>query len=372
VVGIGFHAHVGYPSRYFSERIVVASEEGDDKPDMLQALQKIARRGRPVVMPATEGTVSWVIDNWEAVRELGDMSLPDDVDTVRLLRQKDLLGATAERAGVPAPMTVTPRSSAELRQAGLNPPLLIKPIEGKDFFANFGKKLFSADTIDEAVDHWEQARSLGFDTIAQELVPGHEGNIHSFFGYLDGEHRPLASVIGRKARDAPRPFGSSAVFLAKWNGRVYDRAVGLLQSSAYRGFAHVELAYDARIDDFVLIEVNTRVPTWAGIGMTNDFNMGKVAYLDLCGERQESIEMRRPRLWVDLIEDVRAGPSHNPVKLARFIGPYLRPRSIGALFALDDPAPALKEGRRVVRANLRVRTRMKESMRRLLALNSRS
>jgi hypothetical protein len=100
--------------------------------------------------------------------------------------------------------------------------------------------------------------------------------------------------------------------------------------------------------------------------------MGKVAYADLCGDGQESIEMRRSRLWVDLIEDVRAGPPRNPVKLARFIGPYLRPRSIGALFALDDPAPALKEGRRVVRANLRVRTRVKASMRRLLALNSRS
>jgi predicted ATP-grasp superfamily ATP-dependent carboligase len=372
VVGIGFHAHVGYPSRYFSERIVAASEEDDDKPDMLQALERIARRGRPVVMPATEGTVSWVIDNWDAVRELGDMSLPDDVDTVRRLRQKDLLGATAERAGVPAPRTVRPHSSAELRQADLNPPLLIKPIEGKDFTAAFGQKLFSADTIDEAVDHWERARSLGFDTIAQELVPGHEGNIYSFFGYLDGQQRPLASVVGRKARDAPRPFGSSAVFLAKWNGRVYDRAVALLQSSGYRGFAHVELAYDARIDDFVLIEVNTRVPTWAGIGMTHDFNMGKVAYVDLCGDGQESIEMRRSRLWVDLIEDVRAGPPYNPVKLARFIGPYLRPHSIGALFAVDDPVPALKEGRRVLRANLRVRTRVKASMRRLLALNSRS
>ena len=259
-------------------------------------------------------------------------------------------------------MTVRPQSPAELRQAGLNPPLLIKPIEGKEFAYIFEKKLFTADTIGEAVEEWERARSFGFETIVQEMVPDHEGNIYSFFGYLDRDQRALAAVVGRKVRDAPRPFGSSAVFLAKWNERVYDRAVTLLQTSGYRGFAHVELAYDARIDDFSLIEVNTRVPTWAGIGMTRDFNMAKVAYLDLCGEEQEPIRLRRTRLWVDLIEDVRAGPPRRPVELVRFLSPYLRPRSIGALFAFDDPAPALKEGLSYVRTSVRLWSRLKATM----------
>jgi predicted ATP-grasp superfamily ATP-dependent carboligase len=363
VVGIGFQEYVGSPSRYFTERLVVARERHDGAPDMLQALEKVARRGRPVVFPATEGTVSWVIDNWDRVRELADVSLPDDVETIHRLRQKDLLGAAAKRAGVPAPRTVRPQSSAELRRAGLNPPLLIKPIEGKEFAYIFEKKLFTADTIGEAVDEWERARSFGFETIVQEMVPDHEGNIYSFFGYLDRDQRALAAVVGRKVRDAPRPFGSSAVFLAKWNEHVYDRAVTLLQTSGYRGFAHVELAYDARIDDFSLIEVNTRVPTWAGIGMTRDFNMAKVAYLDLCGGEQELIRLRRPRLWVDLIEDVRAGPPRGPVELVRFLSPYLRPRSIGALFALDDPAPALKEGLSYFRTSVRLWSRLKATMR---------
>ena len=99
VVGIGFQEYVGSPSRYFTERLVVARQRHDGALDMLQALEKVARRGRPVVFPATEGTVSWVIDNWDRVRELADVSLPDDVETIRRLRQEGPLGGSGGASG---------------------------------------------------------------------------------------------------------------------------------------------------------------------------------------------------------------------------------------------------------------------------------
>jgi predicted ATP-grasp superfamily ATP-dependent carboligase len=241
---------------------------------------------------------------------------------------------------------------------------VIKPIEGKRFLNTFGVKLFTAGTTAEAVEAWERVRSAGFDTIVQELIPSHEGNVYSFFGYLDRDQISLAAVVGRKVREAPRPFGSSTVFVARPNERVEERAMMLLRAVRYHGFAHVELAYDSRIDDFSVIEVNTRVPTWAGIAMTRDFNMAKVAYLDLCGHEQPQIRIRKPRSWVDLIEDVGAGAPRRPVALARFAAPYLRRRSIGALFAVDDPAPAVEEALTSLRRNVALRSRIRRRLRR--------
>jgi predicted ATP-grasp superfamily ATP-dependent carboligase len=321
---------------------------------MLQTLERLASRGkRLAIFPATDGTVSWLTENWDAVRSFAEVALPDDMQVVERLVEKDLLPDEGARAGLVSPRTLRPRSADDLRSGDLVPPLIVKGVRGKEFVTQFGKKLFTADSIDEAVSGWERARDEEVETIVQELVPSHEGRVFSFFGYLDRQLRPLAVVVGLKVREAPRPFGSSTVFAAQWNDRVYELGLRLLQTSGFRGFAHVEFAYDDRIDDYVLIEVNARVPTWAGIAMGKRFNIAKVAYLDLCGEPQEPIQLRNTRLWVDFVEDVKAGPPRGLRELGRFAAPYLRPRSVGAVFAIDDLRPGLGEARRVVRSSLR-------------------
>jgi predicted ATP-grasp superfamily ATP-dependent carboligase len=365
--GVGFDPFLAYRSRYFTQRHVVASRPGQGRPDMQGALERLAGDGsRLALLPGTDGTVVWIADHWQEIRAFADAALPEDVDVVRRLVRKDLLPEEGERAGIASPRTLRPASADEIRTSGLRPPLIVKGLEGKSFILRFGKKLFTADTIDEAVEGWERARLHGVPTIIQELVPSHDGNVFSYFGYVGRDGRALASVVGLKVREAPRPFGSSTVFVAQWNDRVYELGLGLLQSSGFRGFGHVELAYDDRIDDYVLIEVNARVPTWAGIAMGRHLNIAEVAYRDLCGLHQEPVELRAPRVWVDFIEDLKAGAPRTPAELRAFGAPYLRRGSVGALFAPDDPRPALTEVGRIVGSKLRIRTRLRLAVKRLV------
>jgi D-aspartate ligase len=358
VIGLSDPFYAAFGSRYFKEKFVaprVATRPGEL--DMLAVLEQIATRGRPVVLTADEGMVDWLMDNWERVWEIADLPFPRDQEIVRSLRRKDLVRAEAERLGVRVPKTVTPTSVSEIHQCNLQPPLLVKPVEGKAFFHRFGVKLFRADSIPAAVVAWERAEAAGIATVVQELVPGAEGHVHSFFGYLDAAQRPLASVVGWKMREWPRPFGSSTVFVADWDDRVRDVAVRLLQGIGYRGLAHVELAYDRRVDDFVLIEVNTRAPTWAGIATTRAFNIAEVAYADLIGRDQEPRELHEKWVWVDLARDLAVGlPSVGHA--SSFAAPYLRRRRVGALFAWDDPVAGATAVLRSARSSLRLRTRL--------------
>jgi predicted ATP-grasp superfamily ATP-dependent carboligase len=68
------------------------------------------------------------------------------------------------------------------------------------------------------------------------------------------------SVVGRKVRQGPIDFGTSAVFEVDYVPEVEKLGQRPLRSAGYTGFAHVEMAYDQRDGQFKPIEVNTRPP----------------------------------------------------------------------------------------------------------------
>src|SRR5262249_60187706 len=77
-----------------------------------------------------------------------------------------------------------------------------------------------------------------------------------------------------------------------------------LSSAGYRGFAQVEFAYDARDDTFRVLEVNTRLPMWAGVAMSRWFDIARIAYDDLCGAPpREARTFREDVAWVYLAKD---------------------------------------------------------------------
>ena len=124
-----------------------------------------------------------------------------------------------------------------------------------------------------------------------------------------------------------------------------DDGVRLLLSSGYRGFAQVEFAHDARDGDFKLLEVNTRLPMWAGIAMRPHFDMARIAYADLAGESVEPIGvLREPATWIYAAKDVWVSlqmARRRELALRDFFAQYARRPKVRSVLAADDPAPAL-------------------------------
>jgi D-aspartate ligase len=332
----------GLRSRYLAEHHLT-SEDDDDR--TLSLLRDAARGERPILFPERDENVHFVLRRWDEVRELADLPLPDDLDTVLRLRRKDRLRVEADRAGISIPATASPQDEAELRHLDFRPPYLIKAVTGQEFAYAFGHKVFFASDVDAAASFWTQARERGFETVVQELIPNAYEKIYSLFSYIGRDGRPLANVVGRKVRQGPLRFGTSAVFLVQPEPRVLEAGLRLLASVGYRGFAQVEFAYDDRDDEFKLLEVNTRPPMWAGVAMSRYFDIARIAYDDLCGRPSAEPQTFTDEVaWVYFAKDAWVGLQMlkaRELSPRAFLAPYLRRRRVASTLAVDDPLPAV-------------------------------
>ena len=344
VHGVALREHeFGLRSRYLCSARLVEGEEG-----LLEALRSAAASSsgaRPVLFPERDENVEALLRCWDEVRELADVPLPDDAEITRRLRRKDVLPEVAAAASVPSPATVRAQSPEAIRSARLRPPLLLKAVEGQEFALTFGEKAFVANDLDHAVAGWKKAKERGFDTVVQELIPDSHDHVFSLFTYIGRDRRPLASVVGRKVRQSPLRFGTSAVFAAGHDAEVHELGHRLLRSAGYTGLAHVELVRDPRDGRLKLLEVNTRPPIWAGIAMGPELDIARVAYDDLCGtEPAEERTMTADLTWVYLAKDVWVSAQmarRRELPPREFLRHYLRRRKVRAVFAADDPRPAL-------------------------------
>lgn len=342
VEGIARQRHeFGLRSRYLRRRTLAPHDD-----DVLEALRFAATGGeRPVLFLERDENVELVLRRWDDVRAIADVPLPDDPEITRRLRRKDLLPEVAAEAGVPSPYTVRADSEEAILQGGLQPPLLVKPLEGQDFALAFGEKAVPAANVGEALAAWKRARERGFETIVQELIPDSHEQVFSLFTYIGREGAPLASVVGRKIRQGPLRFGTSAVFASGHDEEVHDVGLRLLQSAGYRGLAHVELVRDPRDGLLKVIEVNTRLPVWAGIATGPELGIGRVAYDDLSGRSPAPGQTMTEQLtWIYLAKDVWVSAQmarRRELPAREFLRHYLQRKKVRAVFAADDPAPAV-------------------------------
>jgi predicted ATP-grasp superfamily ATP-dependent carboligase len=243
------------------------------------------------------------------------------------------------------PPTVEADSEETLRSLELRPPYLLKPVEGQHFAGSFGQKVIVSHTRDDLVAAWREAKTRGFDTVVQELVPNAHNRISSLFVYIGRSGTPLATVTGIKVRQGPIRFGTSAVFRTRPEPRVRELGLRLLETAGYRGFAQTEFAYDERDDEFKLLEVNTRAPVWAGIAMSRYFDVARIAYDDLCGRPEPPRrDFEDDVSWSFLAKDVYVSLAlarRRELSARAFLDPYLRRKKVRAVMAVDDPLPAL-------------------------------
>jgi D-aspartate ligase len=341
VTGVTMHPHeFGVRSRYLNR---VRRAYGDAA--VLDELRATLHGPRPVLVPERDDHVELVLRHWDEIARRFDVPLPPDPGITARLRSKARLPEEAVRAGVPVPPTVEADTEETVRSIDLRPPYLLKPVEGQHFAGSFGQKVIVAHTLDDLVDAWREAKTRGFDTVVQELVPNAHDRISSLFVYIGRSGAPLATVTGIKVRQGPIRFGTSAVFRTRPEPRVRELGLRLLESAGYRGFAQTEFAYDERDDEFKLLEVNTRPPVWAGIAMSRYFDVARIAYDDLCGRPEPARrDFEDDVSWSFLAKDVYVSLAlarRRELSARAFLDPYLRRNKVRAVMAADDPLPAL-------------------------------
>ncbi|HMK93400.1 MAG TPA: hypothetical protein VK576_10405 [Thermoleophilia bacterium] len=346
VHGVTLHeSDFGIVSRYLRSRHVFPEGLPDRGALLLKTMRRLADGRRAILIPERDDSVGFVLEHWDEIAAFADVPLPADPDVTRSLRRKERLVEVAARAGVAAPHTVFADSEEAIRGAGLRPPFLLKPAEGQGYALRFGRKAVEADTVEQAIAAWREARAAGFEMLVQELVPESHERVYSLLAYVGRDGDPLAAVSGRKVRQGPLRFGTSAFFETDYEPRVIADGLRLLGEAGYTGLAHVEFAYDARDDAYKLLEVNTRPPVWVGIAVNRWFDIAAVMYDDLCGRPPAFCRLFREHVsWAYLAKDLYVSyqmARRGELDVVELASHYLRRRKVRAVFAADDPRPAL-------------------------------
>jgi D-aspartate ligase len=328
----------GLRSRYLERRLVVPPQNDGAVLDVLNG-------ERVVFFPERDEHVEFVLRHWEDVHGLADTPLPKDAEAVRRLRRKDLLPLAAAEADISTPRTVLADTDEAVRDAALRPPLVVKAAEGQEYSLVFGQKAVLARDVDEALATVAQARELGFQMIVQEVVPDSHERVYSLLAYIGRSGEPLVTLVGRKVRQGPLRFGTSAVFEVDYEPRVLELGLRLLRSVGYTGIAHVEFAQDPRDGEFQLLEVNTRLPVWAALASHRRLDLPRIAYEDLSGIEVVPVPTFTDDLtWIYLAKDVWVSVQmarRRELRAGEFAARYLRGPKARAVFARDDPWPAV-------------------------------
>jgi D-aspartate ligase len=228
----------------------------------------------------------------------------------------------------------TPRSRDEPADE-LGYPVLVKPAEPVAFRARFGVKAFRCETRDELERRFEEARD--FRPLVQEWIPGGDDTLFTVGSYLARSGEALGLFSGRKLRQTPREIGTARVAEARWLPDLVEEALRLLRELGVWGISQVEFKRDVRDGRFKLIEVNPRLWEWHGLAAACGVDLPRIAYLDATGRPPRPVRMH-------------GGGKRWAITFARGSRPaFQRPPYVDAMWARDDPKPAVVHLARVLR-----------------------
>jgi predicted ATP-grasp superfamily ATP-dependent carboligase len=119
--------------------------------------------------------------------------------------------------------------------------------------------------------------------------------------------------------------------------------VRFLSALDFSGLVEIEFKYDARHDAYKILDVNTRAWTWLAMGAAAGIDFPALQWRLATGETVAAQAPRTAARWLYFSHDLAAGVAEI---LAGRLSPLaylrsLRGASAGAVFAWDDPLPAL-------------------------------
>lgn len=245
------------------------------------------------------------MDEWAntlAATEPEGVRLPFDAAAVEQVLDKSRLYTRAQELGVPIPETrwlseTDPQMAAE----ELGFPLVVKPALKRRFEETFGTNLVVAENRQEYRDRVNESRNAGIRLLAQEHVPKNEGDLFTVASYVpEAGIGDALTFEGNRLAVYPPGFGTSCYVTGVEKPALVEQALAILDDAGYTGISEAEFLYDARRDEYLLLDINTRPWKWIGLPVAAGANLPQAAYGDTIGEQVEPTAVAQKVTWVYL------------------------------------------------------------------------
>ena len=320
---------------------------------------------RTVLFPCTDNWAIALASLPERAAERHRAVVPP-LPVLHALVDKAQFGDVTAVHGVPAPRTVRARVPEDLdpvpdeQLCGS----FLKPIDSQRFAKRFGVKGLRLRSRAQATELLGQMAEAGHEVVLQELIPG-PPEAHVFVdGYVDRQGEMWGCLARRRLRTFPPPFGNSTLSETTPREEIAPAIESLRRLFAglgFRGLFDAEFKRDQRDGAFKVIEVNGR-PWWQlALAGASGLDVVGAAYRDAAGlPLPAAAEYRVGCRWVHPVPDVRAwlASRGNPGQLGRFPLREWVAAEANAVFAPDDPLPALEEFAAVPRGVLKLGLRL--------------
>lgn len=271
--------------------------------------------GEKVLIPASDDCSAYLARHADSLGETFKLLNPS-AETMESVKDKRRQYRLAEKASVPVPETVFPKSIQDLERAadGLTGyPYIIKPLEAQKWrlkrlshVAN-GQKAITVHTREELLSEYRRIAEHDDELMIQEIINGDDEHLITFLGYCSDEHKPLAYCIRSKLRQNPVDFGYCTATVSCHNDEVERYAKQLLTEAQYTGIVGIEFKFDSKSQQYKLIEINTRPVNTTGLSIGCGVNIPLIAFLDAIGEKQEPVtDWQDGVTWLWLSMDVSA------------------------------------------------------------------
>jgi D-aspartate ligase len=297
-----------------------------------------------VLFAGGDAEVQFIAQNHKALAALFTLTTPA-WEVTRFAIDKRAMNARAAELGLAQPQSRYPRSRDDIANLGLRFPVVIKPMtwEGRNGFIKV--KAWRADDAHALLARYDRIEAVvGADRImVQELIPG-DGRTQFSYAAICDRGTPVGALVARRARQYPVDFGFTSTFVETIAQHdVEDAARRFLQSLDYSGLVEIEFKYDARDDRYKILDVNARTWTWIALGAAAGVDFAALQWRLARGERLAPCAGRTGVTWRYLSRDLVAAAQEIAAGTRKPADGFgaLRPAAAAAVFAWDDPLPAL-------------------------------
>jgi len=333
-------------SRYCKKLVILNPRKDEEK--LVKCLVKFALtvKHKPVLFATSDDFLIFIANNNnELSRYFIYPSINNEIADKFL--DKEQFYKICNDVQIDYPKVYCPANMEDLRAISsiVRYPCIIKPIRTHEWAKTFKvKKAFKINSKEEMMQTMLkiQGTALEKNILIQELVEGPDNKIYFFAAYFDNKSNPLGYCTGRKIRQFPPEFGTTASAESLYVPEIIDKSINLLQRIEYHGLCDVEFKYDDKDHKFKIIEINPRPGRWYGLVEGAKVNLISRAYFDLTGLKMGQIDVQIDGLkWIFVWRDIISAFYYLRLKQLTFRNYFrsLKGKKIYAIYASDDALP---------------------------------
>ena len=265
-------------------------------------MQSLARQlgAKPVIIPAADVFVSAL---GKHAAELRDFYAFDECGA-RLqaaLGTKEHQYGLAHQHGFPCPRSEFVGSENALRRFAATAcfPCLLKPRQQREWETLpegnplRGRKLVTAETTEELIDHYAMAQRWRPEAVVQEIIAGPDSAKYCYLSAYGRDGSRLGHCVVQEFRAYPVLFGSASIVEPVEDPEIEQACDRFLRAIHYVGVCEIEVKRDVRDGGVRLVEVNPRVSGTGDCAIYTGVEVGWLHYLDLVGVRVPEVRPSR-------------------------------------------------------------------------------